>query len=526
MSRYLCYDIRGIQSFIFRIPKLKYIVGGSALIDRFDRETVPSLVRTLASELAGQIEYIYSAGGKGAFFCNVDEDIDVLQTSLIKEAHTIGLDIRFGDNSSYSDAALKATRLYPFVPESLEGEPCPVSGLYPVKNHGKVHPIIQKRLYSKKQKMYRWFEERLLEAAMDIPRELEGRIDFFHNVDIVDNEDGDFSGIEGARALGSRNRWAIICMDGNDMGMQFRDKNSQGLSESELIEWVKKMSGALDECAFAAASRAIGKVVYNWAKDNPELTKNERVIVPIRPLVVGGDDITVLCHSSYARLFVNEAIRVFNETSKVKQKEAGIDLWCATGGELTISAGILYCSVSLPLHSAIGYAESLLASAKFRGRQFSQPGKPAPAALDWENVTDSVVDTPAMRRHRELLFKDGDIDRLISLTCRPFLVSDFHEVENLACDYKKKEIPRTILHRILPKLRQGYFDRLAFIAELTKHQPLLAGHLSEYPLEKFPPESKWEYNSEQKIQSTIVFDAISMLMEEQRMEKETAHDNN
>lgn len=39
-NMYLYYDIRGIQSFIFRIPKLKYIIGGSALIDRFDRTTM------------------------------------------------------------------------------------------------------------------------------------------------------------------------------------------------------------------------------------------------------------------------------------------------------------------------------------------------------------------------------------------------------------------------------------------------------------------------------------------------------
>ena len=36
MSRYLCYDVKGIQSFIFKIPKLKYIIGGSALVDIFD----------------------------------------------------------------------------------------------------------------------------------------------------------------------------------------------------------------------------------------------------------------------------------------------------------------------------------------------------------------------------------------------------------------------------------------------------------------------------------------------------------
>ncbi|MEA2061393.1 MAG: hypothetical protein U9P10_12985 [Thermodesulfobacteriota bacterium] len=43
MGIYLCYDVKGIQSYIFKIPKLKYIIGGSALIDQFDKETVKNL---------------------------------------------------------------------------------------------------------------------------------------------------------------------------------------------------------------------------------------------------------------------------------------------------------------------------------------------------------------------------------------------------------------------------------------------------------------------------------------------------
>ena len=35
---YLCYDIKGIQQFIFSVPKLKYVVGASLLIDEFDRK--------------------------------------------------------------------------------------------------------------------------------------------------------------------------------------------------------------------------------------------------------------------------------------------------------------------------------------------------------------------------------------------------------------------------------------------------------------------------------------------------------
>ena len=61
---------------------------------------------------------------------------------------------------------------------------------------------------------------------------------------------------------------------------------------------------------------------------------------------------------------MKEVMRVFEECS-MKNKH----LWPATDNGLTISAGILYAPVGLPLHTAIPYAEKLLNSAKTRGRE-------------------------------------------------------------------------------------------------------------------------------------------------------------
>ena len=87
---YLCYDLRAIQSYIFRVPKLKYIVGGSALVDRFDRETVPGLIKSTGAAL------VYAAGGKGAVRCANSAQTSAVEIALRKEAARLGLDIRFG----------------------------------------------------------------------------------------------------------------------------------------------------------------------------------------------------------------------------------------------------------------------------------------------------------------------------------------------------------------------------------------------------------------------------------------------
>ena len=220
-------------------------------------------------------------------------------------------------------------------------------------------------------------------------------------------------------------------MDGNDMGSQLRHMTDTVIPPADkMIQWIKKMSIALDTCAQEAAKAGIRKVLHTWWLSNTPLEHNGSFILPIRPIVVGGDDIIVICHVAFAMTFVKEAITVFNDRSKAEAAQCGkdeLELWPATNGELTISAGVLFCPVSLPLHTAIGYAESLLASAKSRGRKVYDEQKrsntPTPASIDWEQVTDSIVDTPSARRQREMQFIDGDTGRTVLLTSRPVPLS-------------------------------------------------------------------------------------------------------
>lgn len=505
---YLCYDIRGIQSFIFKIPKLKYIIGGSALIDQFDRETVPSLN-------VSDCELLYAGGGKGTFVCADAFAASRMKNVVMQKAHEIGLDIRFGVSEDYVDASRNATEVFPFVPKSLEGVPCPTSGLYPVVGDD-THPVVKKRFFHSGEKMFRWYENDLLKN-MAWPESLAGYKDgtFFHNVnEKVQDGSNDEDGRRGARALGNRNRWAVICMDGNDMGSQLRIKSEElkSAAPEKMTQWLKTMSSAIDRCSREATKAGILAVIEAWAntKDDAKLS-GEDVVLPIRPIIVGGDDISVICHVSYAMLFVKTVIKKFNELSR-ETPEA----WPATGGEITISAGVLFCPVSLPLHTAVNFAESLLASAKSRGRKTAVANKPAEASIDWESVTDSVIDSPAARRQRDLLFKDEDLNKTIRLTQRPCTLSEYEEIEKLSERYK--DVSRSQLHNVLPAMRKGFYDRLAFVAEIAKRHSL-ACDLAEPGYELNQDQSKWI--DKDGVRSTPVIDAIQLLEETSRMEKET-----
>jgi hypothetical protein len=500
MSIYLCYDIKGIQSYIFKIPKLKFIVGGSALIDRFDKETLKSL------NMPGT-EYVFSGGGKGTFLCESEASLEKLKKEIITQAHAIGLDIRFGEDEDFSQAAQHADELYAFVPAMHPGYPCPESGLYPVKPNEACHPVIKKRQYFRGEKMFRRFEDLLLSEIL-IPGRSNEELEFFHN---VNSEETD--GARGATALGNRNRWAVISMDGNDMGMQFRHQVKNQLSPDQMMTWIKTMSQALNDITVSAASAGIQRVVSEWAgsEDGKAIVKDDDIVtLPIRPLVVGGDDIVVLCHCAYAITFVKEVIRIFE-----KRSQDHSELWPATQGGLSITAGILFAPVTLPLHTAIPYSESLLASAKGRGRKEGKPDRPTPACIDWEQITDTVVDTPAARRQRDMLFYDQAIQRVVKLTQRPYTLQTFTRVQNLAEQYS--HLPRTTRHKIFPALRKGHAERLAFAAEIKKNHPDLFSAINEFDLSS----GCWEFNEDKTEQSTMLIDALMLLEEENRMTKET-----
>jgi len=298
-----------------------------------------------------------------------------------------------------------------------------------------------------------------------------------------------------------------------------------------MTEWVKKMSSTLDTCTRRAVKEGIQRVVTEWAgsKDFIPPDVDGCVTLPIRPLIVGGDDITVLCHVSYAMTFVEEVKNVFETSSNALAEEektkTNMSLWPATDNKLTISAGVLYCPVHLPLHTAIGYTEALLALAKGRGRKDAVKGKPAPACLDWEQITDSIVDTPIARRQRELIFIDEDINKKIKLTSKPCTMDEYDKIVNLSKEYCKKingkeTVPSTIRHKILPAMRKGLSDRLRFVAEIAKNHPMLAAHLSEpesgYILND--AESKWYTDGEYQV--TTVIDALLLLEEKSRMKVE------
>jgi hypothetical protein len=479
-----------------------------------------------------------------------DPTANRLQDVLLREAHKLGLNIAFGRDPDFGEAMTYIDDLYTCLPgkgAALDGHPCPASGAWPVGSPSEVSDHTDLRRYDRGVEIWRHYETEILQRLI-LPKELDGkRVAFFHNIDPEDLDrdlddkgpassiDGEISpsrkistGQAGAAALGNRNRWAVICMDGNDMGSQFAEAKKR-FSGIELTQWSAEMATTLDKCCRDACYEGLTEVLMKWVEATGigDINKQCRVtrgnpydidhiILPVRPLLVGGDDIVILCHAAHAFTFAEAVSRTFTKESRKHPH-----LWPATSGELTISAGILFCSNSMPLATAVDYAEQLLSQAKQHGRKHQESDRAAPACVDWEIVTESVIDTANERRQRMVHFEDADLgNAAIHLTRKPYQISEIDELRTgKTATLIRDEIPRGINHKLREMLRHAYWDRKLGVVSLDKQQPELAAALREDEGTNKVAGSRWDVAG--KDRSIDILDIIELVEEEIRLDRPT-----
>ena len=492
MSIYISYDIRGIQQSIFAVPRLKYIVGASAMIAQLDRETSPAIAR----ELGGNA--IFCGGGRGLF--SIEEPkADELKSRLIRAVNGRGLDVRIGQSRDLLQAVKGADDLFTAIPDGdLEGEPCAASGLFPVPQsdqprdfgHGAVHRIIQERVVAADKDFLGNALLKKVLACQELSQIASAdRVEFMRNVNPED--DGDRSANLGKKAIGS-NQWAVLVFDGNDIGKQHEKARQKFRNNPEAhSEWLKQMSRAIDECTVGALAEALKEgIIAWWAKHREEWVDAKHVVLPFRPLIAGGDDILLLAHPQAARKVASSISRKFSELADEANRKAGGELWLGTGGKLTLSCGVVYAPLSFPLATIITYAETLMAGAKAAGRANKKGANtagdaPSPAMIDWEVITEGAVENPAARRRRELIFEDKDDadaggPRTVYLTRRPWAISEIDKRLEQSRPILAK-LPRSLRHDLMTGLRQAAWARMRMLIRMKKNWPEIFEHLKLIP---------------------------------------------
>jgi hypothetical protein len=399
------YDITGIQSYIFGSNRLKEILGASLLVDR-------ALTNDLDHAMAGVegIKRCWSGGGNALVEAPEMSAARAVATSLSASLH--GRAPGLGLSCHHED---------------WDGEP----GTY-----GAAYQRAQQRLADRKAARWpeahfdgagvtalcaatgelatEWDEGRWVSpstvAKLDAAEDANDRLRFYALPSgyAYTNETDKLG-----RTPSERSMVGVIHFDGNGMGKRFREAAERRDAQARLPD----LSDAVEAAGKATLVESLAWVsshlqALTCTSDGGfKLCEREDGVLffPVRPIVFGGDDITLVCD---ARIALDVAAKLL-EVWQLRSEEH-------LGETAHACAGVAIVKSHHPLHRAYQLAESLCRGAKKAVRDQDA------SALDFEVHTGGPVLSleEARDRDRARVAHDGGHkqERAPFLHARPYFV--------------------------------------------------------------------------------------------------------
>lgn len=178
---------------------------------------------------------------------------------------------------------------------------------------------------------------------------------------------------------------AMIHVDGNNLGETIRSlyeftDDDVPVAQSKIQDFSKKLNDATQ----AAVKRAFNQVVEPVVAGEDEARK-----YPFRPILIGGDDLSVVIRADLALDFTSAYLEAFEEETRRTFADFGLpDL----ENGLTACAGISYIKANYPMHYAMDLAEDLTKYAKKKAKNLRDSNGLAPSCLVFHKVHSSFVE--------------------------------------------------------------------------------------------------------------------------------------
>ncbi len=214
---------------------------------------------------------------------------------------------------------------------------------------------------------------------------------------------------------------AVIHADGNNMGLALQNLGKEEMAKTNYPIASQKFSRAIDLSTKTAAQKAFLEVFPQHKIDNTS-------DIPFRPIIVGGDDLTVVCRADLALAFTKAYLEKFEEQTEINF--AGFEL---LKNGLTACAGIAFIKVSYPFHYAVNLAEKLCEHAKKDAKlRIDEKGR-VPSCLMFHKVQDSFVE-----RYQDIIERELTAEKSV---CRfdfgPYYVNQEPKIEKLLENIKQ-----------------------------------------------------------------------------------------
>lgn len=171
---------------------------------------------------------------------------------------------------------------------------------------------------------------------------------------------------------------------------------------------------------------------------------------PLIPLMLGGDDLLLVCRAEVALPFVATLCEELEELQRGDRNEF----------KLTLGIGVVFAQHTIPTYRLHQATEALVSSAKRRVRGLAEPR----SVVDWAVYRASWVDDPIEVRRRDWLRGSGKNFRILSQRPLDVLGEGLDSLQGLLCAAEKLEhVPRSQLHYLVEQLPRGrVLSELAF----------------------------------------------------------------
>jgi hypothetical protein len=209
--------------------------------------------------------------------------------------------------------------------------------------------------------------------------------------------------------LGERKLVGLLHADGNGLGELLRVINNacQQADDATYIKLYRAFSEGISQATQTAVQEASLAVLVPAAFGQ---------VLPARPLVLGGDDLSMLLRADLALPFAKAYLAAFERHSQeamstLKQMFAAANLTAEAADipqYLTACAGICYMKSSQPFQAGYALAEGLCGRAKAQARKVRQEDQPIPATVAMHKVLDSILDDAESQFEQNNCASHGD----------------------------------------------------------------------------------------------------------------------
>jgi len=422
MSSQHCFllEFKSIQAFLLLSGRLRHIVGASELIDRLTSKDCSrglSLLDAVLEAVNGREQIKFSRRAGGAVYA-FSEDASLLQRfaavyslGLQQVAPGLAYALGWGTGPTHADAFAAARQNLQShdslpLPEWPAASPLTQrarrTGLAAVSRSGKDGEIdaatVSRQRFANPENGC--FLRRFSPKGSGV-RDSDWPLDL--SASEADEDALVFP------YVGERRDLALIVADGNGMGQILqRLQEAAKKRPDRFIELYQAFSKAIDVSSTAAAAHATQTVLLPARKPGECL--------PARPILLGGDDVTVLVRADLAMDYVRAYAQQFEQQSaQALGKLAELDVQ-GLPDKLTIGFGVAFIGANQPFHQAHHLAETLMAATKKDAKSAvkSGPGgntsnRIAPSTVAFYRNTSALNDDYDDALNTVLSHHDGQI---------------------------------------------------------------------------------------------------------------------